>query len=160
MKESIWPKVIPALTPEQKAISDDFMRYWHEVLPKRFSLLDDFNHGYAVKEAPEYFTTTLELGAGLGTHLQYERLTPEQERNYVALELRENMAEKIRARFPQQAPAMEFKDALQVRRNGRELELVANGGGAAIMEQLRARNPESLTSEALTLEEVFVATLK
>ena len=101
MKESIWPKVIPALTPEQKAISDDFMRYWHEVLPKRFSLLDDFNHGYAVKEAPEHFTTTLELGAGLGTHLQYERLTPEQERNYVALELRENMAEKIRARFPQ-----------------------------------------------------------
>src|SRR5438874_1889012 len=68
--------------------------------------------------------------------------------------------QKIRARFPQQAPAMEFKDALQVRRNGRELELVANGGGAAIMEQLRARSPESLTSEALTLEEVFVATLK
>ena len=25
-----WPKVIPPLTPEQQAISDDFMRHWHE----------------------------------------------------------------------------------------------------------------------------------
>src|SRR5215467_13217762 len=36
--------------------------------------------------------------------------------------------QKIRARFPQQAPEIEFKGALQTRRNGRELELVANGG--------------------------------
>src|SRR2546423_8533496 len=95
-----WPKVIPPLTPEQKAISDDFMRYWHEVLPKQFGLVDRFNHLYPVKHAPDCFTNTLEIGAGLGTHLQYERLTPQQEKNYVALELRQNMAEKIRARFP------------------------------------------------------------
>src|SRR5438477_12593716 len=68
--------------------------------------------------------------------------------------------QKIRARFAQAAPAMEFPGALQVRRNGRELELVANGGGPQIIEQLRALGPEALTSEALTLEEVFVATLK
>ena len=68
--------------------------------------------------------------------------------------------QKIRARFAQPAPTMEFPGALQVRRNGRELELVANGGGPKIMEQLQALRPESLTSEALTLEEVFVATLK
>lgn len=68
--------------------------------------------------------------------------------------------QKIRARFPQQAPAIDFKGALQVRRNGRELELVANGARAQIMEQLRRLAPESLTTEALTLEEVFVATLK
>jgi ABC-2 type transport system ATP-binding protein len=68
--------------------------------------------------------------------------------------------QKIRARFPQAAPAIQFKDALDIRRNGRELELIANGGGAAILEQLRRLGPESLTSEALTLEEVFVATLK
>jgi ABC-2 type transport system ATP-binding protein len=68
--------------------------------------------------------------------------------------------QKIRARFSQQAPQIEFKGALQTRRNGRELELVANGEGAQIMEQLRKLAPESLTSEALTLEEVFVATLK
>src|ERR1051326_1420584 len=68
--------------------------------------------------------------------------------------------QKIRARFPEEAPAIDFKGALQVRRNGRELELVANGERAQIMEQLRQLAPESLTSEALTLEEVFVATLK
>src|SRR5437867_7560583 len=67
---------------------------------------------------------------------------------------------KIRARFSQQAPPVEFKGALHVRRNGRELELIANGGGPEIVEQLRRLGPESLTSEALTLEEVLVATLK
>jgi ABC-2 type transport system ATP-binding protein len=68
--------------------------------------------------------------------------------------------QKIRARFPHQVPVIEFKDALHVRRNGRELELIANGGGPQIMEQLQAMQPESLTSEALTLEEIFVAALK
>src|SRR5712671_6766990 len=68
--------------------------------------------------------------------------------------------QKIRARFSQEAPVLGFKDALHVRRNGRELELIANGGGPQIVEQLRALKPESLTSEALTLEEVFVAALK
>src|SRR3954468_22920461 len=45
--------------------------------------------------------------------------------------------QKIRARFPHEVPATEFKDALHVRRNGRELELIANGGGPQIMDQLR-----------------------
>jgi hypothetical protein len=40
------------------------------------------------------------------------------------------------------------------------LELIANGDGPAIIAQLNALAPESLTTEALTLEEVFVATLK
>src|SRR2546425_6795502 len=68
--------------------------------------------------------------------------------------------QKIRARFPQTAPPIEFKDALHIKRNGRELELIANGGGPQIVERLRQLAPESLTCEALTLEEVFVATLK
>jgi ABC-2 type transport system ATP-binding protein len=68
--------------------------------------------------------------------------------------------QKIRARFAGAAPGVEFEEAMSVRRDGRELELIANGGGARILEQLRALAPESLTSEALTLEEIFVATLK
>ena len=67
---------------------------------------------------------------------------------------------KIHARFPGPAPETVFPGALQIRRNGRELEIIANGGGPAILEQLRRMSPESLTSEALTLEELFVATLK
>jgi len=68
--------------------------------------------------------------------------------------------QKIRARFPVDPPAMEFKGALKVSRRGRELELIANGEGAALVEQLRRFSPESLTAEALTLEEVFMATLE
>ena len=71
-----------------------------KVLPKRYGVVDEFNHNYPVKNAPPNFTRTLEIGAGLGTHLEYEKLTPEQAEGYVALELRENMAEKIRQRFP------------------------------------------------------------
>src|SRR5437867_11700624 len=100
MKAVVWPKVVPPLTPEQQAISDDFMRYWHEVLPRRYSLVEKFNHGYPLKHAPQGFVRTLEIGAGLGEHLEYERLTAQQERNYVALELREHMAAKLRQRYP------------------------------------------------------------
>ena len=68
--------------------------------------------------------------------------------------------QKIRARFAESPPAVEFKDVLRSRRDGRELELIVNGGGAQVLEQLRRFAPELLTNEALTLEEVFVATLK
>lgn len=68
--------------------------------------------------------------------------------------------QKIRARFAQAAPALEFKGAMHTRRNGRELELIVNGEGPRVLEQLQSLAPESLSSESLTLEEVFVATLK
>lgn len=68
--------------------------------------------------------------------------------------------QKIRARFAQSPPELDLKTALRVYRNGRELELIANGSGSELMERLRKHNPESLSSEALTLEEIFVATLK
>jgi len=96
-----WPKVLPSLTPEQQRISDDFMQHWHEVLPTRYGIVDDFNHQYPVRHAPQQFLRTLEIGAGLGEHLLYERLTPEQKSQYVALELRQNMADRIKERFPE-----------------------------------------------------------
>ncbi len=68
--------------------------------------------------------------------------------------------QKIHARFAQSPPELDLKAALRVRRNGRELELIANGGGAELLERLRQHNPETLTTEALTLEEIFVATLQ
>ena len=80
-----WPKVLPPLTPEQKQISDDFVKLWLEVLPRRYGRVEEFNHRYPLRHSPAGFRTTLEIGAGLGEHLQYETLTPEQEENYVAL---------------------------------------------------------------------------
>ena len=97
---AIWPKFIPPLTPEQQRISNDFMRHWHEVLPAKYSVMEEFNHNYVVEHAPKNFLRTLEIGAGLGAHIPYEKLSPEQERHYHALELRENMASAIRSRFP------------------------------------------------------------
>ena len=68
--------------------------------------------------------------------------------------------QKIRARFAQTAPELDLKAALRVRREGRELELIANGSGPELVERLRQHNPETLTTEALTLEDIFFATLK
>ena len=38
--------------------------------------------------------------------------------------------------------------------------MVVNGNAADVMARLKARSPETLTSEALTLEEIFIATLQ
>ena len=88
------------MTAEQKQISDAFMKVWHQELPNRFGIVERFNHSFPVKHSLPGFKTTVEIGAGLGEHLDYEKLTPEQEANYDAVELRENMAEEIRRRFP------------------------------------------------------------
>jgi SAM-dependent methyltransferase len=97
---SQWPKMLPPLTAEQKRISDDFMEHWHEVFAQRYGFIDNFNHRYVVKNSPCDFLTTLEIGSGLGEHLEYEQLSPEQERNYVALDIRENMMHSLVKRFP------------------------------------------------------------
>jgi SAM-dependent methyltransferase len=100
MQTAKWPKVLPPMTEEQKRISDEFMKLWHEQLPTRFGIVERFNHSYPVKHSRAGFLTTIEIGAGLGEHLHYEKLTPDQEKGYVAVELRENMAAEIRRRFP------------------------------------------------------------
>lgn len=97
---SKWPKKIPELTNEQKRISDDFMKYWHEVLPHKYGIIEKFNHNYPVYNKPNQFKTTLEIGAGLAEHFVYEKLTKEQELNYTALELRADMVEIIKQKFP------------------------------------------------------------
>jgi SAM-dependent methyltransferase len=76
------------------------MHYWHEVLPQRYGVVERFNHGYAVRRSGTDFVRTLEVGAGIGGHLQYERLTPAQRAAYYALELRENMVRALAERYP------------------------------------------------------------
>jgi len=67
--------------------------------------------------------------------------------------------EKIYARFPAEPGALDLGGAHVFRQRGREIEIIANGNSAAIIERLRAGSPESLTTETLTLEEIFVSTL-
>jgi ABC-2 type transport system ATP-binding protein len=67
---------------------------------------------------------------------------------------------KIRARFAGNPPGLDLSGAIQVRRDGRELELIANGGSNELMLRLQQYAPEALSVEALTLEEIFVAALQ
>lgn len=93
-----WPKTFPPLSPQQEQIRDDFVKLWHQVLP-RYRAIERFNHRYPLRVGGT-FRRTLEIGAGIGEHLEYEQLTPQQERDYYCLELRENMSAEIRRRFP------------------------------------------------------------
>ena len=68
--------------------------------------------------------------------------------------------QRIRARFSQVPPELDLTTAICVRRQGREVELIVNGSGPELLERLRRHNPEALSTEALTLEEIFVAALK
>jgi ABC-2 type transport system ATP-binding protein len=68
--------------------------------------------------------------------------------------------QKIRARFAKAPPELDLKAALRVQREGRELELIVNGGGPELLEHLRQHYPEALSTESLTLEEIFFATLQ
>ncbi|MGD0455441.1 MAG: class I SAM-dependent methyltransferase [Solirubrobacteraceae bacterium] len=88
---------MPQLSPEQERIRDDFMRHWHEVLPGHYSVIERFNHGYAARSAAAG-CKTLEIGAGLGEHLAFE---PYQDEDYCAVELRAEMAEAIKRKYPQ-----------------------------------------------------------
>jgi ABC-type multidrug transport system ATPase subunit len=68
--------------------------------------------------------------------------------------------QKIHARFAEEPGTLDLGGAHVLRRGGREIEIVVNGNSADVMERLRARSPEALTSESLTLEEIFVTTLR
>jgi SAM-dependent methyltransferase len=93
-----WPKLVPSLSPEQRLIADEFMKYWLNVLPHRFGIIEKFNQLYPLRYLPVANRwRTLELGAGIGAHLEFE---PLDRQDYHCIELRESMAEEIRSRYP------------------------------------------------------------
>jgi ABC-2 type transport system ATP-binding protein len=67
-----------------------------------------------------------------------------------------NRFRKIRARFPRELQ-LPLAGALQVKRSGREVEILANGNSEALLAELKSHQPEELHVESLTLEEIFVA---
>jgi SAM-dependent methyltransferase len=93
-----FPKTLPNLTEEQEWIRDDFMNYWHQVLPKRYGIIESFNHGYPLRSFSPQVRRTLEIGCGRGEHLRYENLSIQE---YFALELRPTMAEAISRYYPE-----------------------------------------------------------
>ena len=63
---------------------------------------------------------------------------------------------KIRARFPRELK-LNLSGALNVKRSGREVEILANGNSEELLAELKSHQPEELRTEALSLEEIFVA---
>jgi len=68
--------------------------------------------------------------------------------------------QKIYARFAAEPAALDLPGARVLRQRGREFEVLVSGSSVDVMERLKARSPEALTTESLTLEEIFVTTLQ
>jgi SAM-dependent methyltransferase len=93
-----WPKPFPELTDEQLRVRDDYMKYFHEIYSERYGAVAKFNHSYPLPSARPGIRT-LEIGAGLGEHLDFEDAS--QQAEYVALELRDEMAAVIAEAHPE-----------------------------------------------------------
>ena len=71
--------------------------------------------------------------------------------------------QKVHVRFPSDPAHVDIAGARLLRRRGRELELLAQGSPsaiAAVVSRLTAQGPEAISTEALTMEEIFVNTLQ
>jgi ABC-2 type transport system ATP-binding protein len=67
--------------------------------------------------------------------------------------------QKIRARFDTPLPALDVAGARVVRKEARAIELVVSGDSAPVLSRLQAASPVAITTEALTLEDIFVTTV-
>lgn len=95
-REPSWPKRLPVLTDEQERIREDFYQLWLETLPRKYKLLERFDHRYpARRHRPG--ESTLDIGAGIGEQLAYEDLDDQE---YVALDVRQDMLDRLSKRFP------------------------------------------------------------
>jgi ABC-2 type transport system ATP-binding protein len=65
--------------------------------------------------------------------------------------------QKLRVRFPGDAPSVEIPGALHIRRERRELEILVNGSVDEVRVALASYQPEAIQAESLSLEEVFIA---
>lgn len=68
--------------------------------------------------------------------------------------------QKIRARFSDAAPTVDFAAAKNVRREGRELEITVNGDAELVLNRVESLCPEAVVMEGLTLEEIFITAVK
>jgi len=92
MPKTVWPKALPVLTDEQLEAREQFAQLWLDLLPKRFALLERFNHSFPVKLGHDAGIRTLEVGAGIGGHLAFEDLDGQE---YHVVEVRPNFCEQL-----------------------------------------------------------------
>ena len=116
-KRGIFPKEVPYLTAEQKLIKNDFMEHWLQVLRSNYGFVDRFNHKIVVKNKSKNFLKTLEIGAGLGEHLNYEELSEDQKKNYYALDIRENLLKILAREHPLVKPILGDSNKMEFKNN-------------------------------------------
>jgi SAM-dependent methyltransferase len=95
-----WPKNPPPLSEEQSRQKAEFLKIWHETLPQKYALIEDYNHSNALLRNSlngKKDCKTLEIGTGLGAHIYFEDLTLQE---YTALEIRADFVDTIKSRFP------------------------------------------------------------
>jgi SAM-dependent methyltransferase len=92
-----WPKKLPVISEDQEEIRDKFIKLWHEILPNEYGFVENFNHTYPLLSKGKAGERVLEIGAGIGEHLNYEI---SDWKEYICVELRAEMAHVIRERFP------------------------------------------------------------
>ncbi len=83
----------------------------------------------------------------------------EEGKNQLTLETEEarKRFKRIRLRFAGEPPEIESTETLQVNKNHSELEVCTSQYTAELEERLRGYQPELLTVENLSLEEIFIA---
>ncbi len=96
-REPSWPKQLPELSEEQERIREDFYQLWLETLPRKYKLLERFDHRYPARRHRSG-ESTLDIGAGIGEQLAYEDLDDQE---YVAVDLRQDMLDRLGERFPE-----------------------------------------------------------
>jgi SAM-dependent methyltransferase len=96
---SKWPKKIVELTEEQKRIGDDWLKYWLEMFPEKYSAYAKFNHEFVTKSSKVVGGNTLEIGCGDGEHLKYEGRDKWEDGNYYAVDIRKNVLDVLSKKY-------------------------------------------------------------
>ena len=68
--------------------------------------------------------------------------------------------QKVYARFPAPPAGLDLLGAKLLRQRQREIEVVVNGNASDVISRLKSHSPETIETEALTLEEIFVTTVQ
>lgn len=104
-----WPKDVPSLTPDQESAREAWMMLWHEQLPNKYGVAEKFNNGFVAKLPVPAGCRTLEIGPGIGGHLEYEDLTKQ---DYHVLEMRDEFCKKLSTRL---SPRQVHNGSIEVR---------------------------------------------
>lgn len=71
---------------------------WHRQLTSKYQMIEHFNHGVVARLPVRQGSVTLEIGAGIGGHLEYEDVSRQ---DYHVLEFREEFCKELRKHLPE-----------------------------------------------------------